>query len=297
MTALSIASMIGLSLTLSSGQAVAKPSNDDGRACTAAYESAQERERSGHLIEAKESFLTCAKETCGTFLEQECTARYARLNADIPSVVPMVTDDAGAPRVDVAVTMDGEPLISRLDGRAVPVNPGMHEFVFSAGGKVFSRQKLLIGQGQRNRAISTSLRSAEKRAQERMVDAPAASPEADAPADRPRGGGVPALSYVLGGTGLAGIGAFALLTYWGRKDNDMLAQCSPNCPQSSVDHIHRLYVSADVSLGVGIAALGAAYWVFAASRSKSEEKPADEAYLFTVQPTSSGAFAAVSGSF
>jgi hypothetical protein len=258
MTALSIASMIGLSLTLSSGQAVAKPSNDDGRACTAAYESAQERERSGHLIEAKESFLTCAKETCGTFLEQECTARYARLNADIPSVVPMVTDDAGAPRVDVAVTMDGEPLISRLDGRAVPVNPGMHEFVFSAGGKVFSRQKLLIGQGQRNRAISTSLRSAEKRAQERMVDA---------------------------------------LTYWGRKDNDMLAQCSPNCPQSSVDHIHRLYVSADVSLGVGIAALGAAYWVFAASRSKSEEKPADEAYLFTVQPTSSGAFAAVSGSF
>jgi hypothetical protein len=76
--------------------------------------------------------LTCAKATCGGLLKQQCTNLYMQLESDIPSVVPLVTDDAGAPRVDVQVTMDGEVLTSRLDGRSLRVDPGLHEFSFSA---------------------------------------------------------------------------------------------------------------------------------------------------------------------
>src|SRR5256885_1377897 len=67
-------------------------------------------------------------------MRQECIRRFAQLGNDIPSVIPVVTDAAGSPRVDVQVTMDGELLTSRLDGRSLPVDPGVHEFTFSADG-------------------------------------------------------------------------------------------------------------------------------------------------------------------
>src|SRR5262249_15802740 len=78
----------------------------------------------------------------------------------IPSVVPVVTDETGAPRVDVQVRIDGELVATQLDGRALPVDPGMHEFSFTMDGNVIARQKLMILQGQRNRQIAATLRSA-----------------------------------------------------------------------------------------------------------------------------------------
>jgi len=49
--------------------------------------------------------------------------------------------------------------------------------------------------------------------------------------------------------GLASLGAGGLLFYWGRKDNSLLTGCSPNCPQSSVDHVRKIYLASDRSAG------------------------------------------------
>ena len=108
-----------------------------------------------------------------------------------------------------------------------------------------------------------------------------------------------ALSYALAGTGVAGLAGFGLLTYWGRKDNDLLGGCTPNCAQSSEDHIKRLYLMADVSLGLGVAALVGAYWALAHARGESvkEESATEAAYMFGVQPTAAGAVGTVSGTF
>jgi hypothetical protein len=284
-------------------------------ACMIAYKNAQEREQSAHLAEARELFQTCAKPTCGTFLRQECSTRHAQIGAEMPSIVPMVTDESGEPRVDVQVKMDGELLTAHLDGRALPVDPGIHEFSFATDRGVFSTQKVLIAQGQRNRAISASLQKAGGHARKKVpaMVASASDPAADAPAavvstpkaegeetataDQQGGFHAPVLSYVLGGAGLASLGVGALLIQWGRKDNSMLSQCTPFCPQSSTDHIRNLYLAADISIGVGIAALGASYLVYAITHSAKEEKATQEAYLFDVQPTRSGAVATVSGSF
>jgi hypothetical protein len=120
---------------------------------------------------------------------------------------------------------------------------------------------------------------------------------ADVPPESQSTSGMSALTYSLGGVGLIGLGGFGLLTEWGRRDNRMLAQCSPSCPQATVDHIRRLYIAADISLGVGIAAIGAACWVYVSSRSTKEERSSRESVVFDLQPTKSGALLALSGSF
>ena len=42
--------------------------------------------------------------------------------------------------------------------------------------------------------------------------------------------------------------------------------CAPFCAQTEVDSMHRDYVVADVSLGIGLAALGVSVWIIHAFR-------------------------------
>ena len=104
------------------------------------------------------------------------------------------------------------------------------------------------------------------------------------------------MPYVLGAVGLVGLGGAGLLTYWGRRDNDLLAGCRPNCPKESLDHIRTLYIASDVSLGVGAAALTTGLVWFLVS-GPSKEEPRAPAYRFDVQPIASGSFATFTGSF
>jgi hypothetical protein len=287
---------------------------EDDRACSAAYARAQERERGAHLLEARELLQTCAKASCGKVLYEACTAMFTQIEADIPSIVPVVTDGAGAPRVDVQVSIDGEPLAARIDGRAFRVDPGMHEFAFSMRDAVFATRKVLVVQGKHNRAISVAAdASGRPVADKNAVVASAASEATHEPAAAPPEGtklaagnvvaeqqprrGSLALTYTLASVGAVGIAGFGLMTEWGRRDNALLAQCSPFCPQASVTHVRRMYVAADVSLGVGIAAVVGAFWAYASSRSADEEHPGAQALQLDVRPTSSGAVAGVSGSF
>ncbi len=127
--------------------------------------------------------------------------------------------------------------------------------------------------------------------------AAAGAPQASSPEERSKKiGGRSAAAYWLGGAGLVGLGAYGMLVYWARTDNMSLASCSPNCPPESVDHIRHLYLAADVSFGVGVAALGTAAWLLVTSTPK-KQVPAHSACTIDVRPTRSGAFAAVSGTF
>jgi hypothetical protein len=254
------------------------------RACTAAYDSAQERQQSGHLREGRELLLACAKPACGA-LQKKCASDAGQLASDIALVAPVVTDDSGMALLDVQVSVDGESLTTRLDGRPLPVDPGVHQFSFRArvgpwpGREVSTTQTITIEQGQRG-AIAISLPPLD-----RSSDPPGpAAPEREAPPAVRHGGGPSAFAYLLGGVGLLGIGAGGLLTYWGKTDNDALGACAPNCQPSSVEHIRRLYLAADVSFAAGGAALGIASLLFATSH-------------FDVQPAHSGAFATFRGAF
>jgi hypothetical protein len=343
----------------------------DQRACAVVLTRAQEQERTGSLLEARDLFLSCARAPCTDFLRRQCAGRYAKLQADTPTIVFVVTDASGAPRNDVQVRIDGTLLEGPMDGHPVEVDPGFHGFSFIADGHVFATQKIMIVQGQRNRFVTEVMRAAGDRApiadaQPSLSEAPvpplrapistttpvrtARRPVAtgrrpaatraqndvdpveteadtakigtapgtapgtatgttginagdDRPAPAPGPQGVyRVMPWVLGGVALGGAGAGALLTVWGRRDNDQLASCAPTCSADTLRHIRRLYTGADVAFGVGLAALGAAYWFYAVGQANPtvpEAAGSDTALRLDVNPapTGSGGVASVSGRF
>ncbi|MGO9714636.1 MAG: hypothetical protein ACLQBL_37675 [Polyangiaceae bacterium] len=123
------------------------------RACATAYDDGQGRVRAGHLREAKDLFLRCAKTACGGF-QRRCAAAADQTSADLARVAIVVTDAMDAPLVDVLVKMDGETLATHLDGRALAIDPGVHEFTFGARvGEpvryVWTTRKIMVAEGQR----------------------------------------------------------------------------------------------------------------------------------------------------
>jgi len=297
---------IVLSWTIRGGSEPAGPS--EHQACLNAYKSAQELGHSGHFRQARELVDTCVREACGYILFRKCASLSSQMTSETPSVVPVVTDEAGKPRIDVRVTMDGEVLTSRLDGRAVPIDPGLHEFSFSVENRATVTRKIMIGQGERNRAISISLGPSVKLAKTAELPSkkslePTEGPNPTAPAttepSRPGSGAAsPVLAsgatemaadsperwkrstnpYWMGGVGVAGIGGFALLTLLGSDDNAKIA--------------------ADLSLGIGIVGIGAAVTSWFLLHSPQPKKGAPHfAYSFDVKPTPTGSLATVSGSF
>jgi hypothetical protein len=335
---------LGVALVLSAKPgASAEPNKAKIKACGITFRTAVQLEQSGHLRQAKDTLLACMKATCGG-VKLRCTALFSQLESDTPSVVPLVVDEGGDPRTDVQVTMDNELLTSRLDGRALPVDPGLHEFSFSADGSVLASQKVMIVQGQRNRPINVALRGSDKHGKRGVLTAgaPAAGVDAKASLEKPpidreslekpdrdsapeksasvekasadktspepsssdtppletkSKGGAGAAPYVIGVVGLAGLGAYGAFTYWGRKDNELLGNCSPNCSPQSVDHIRKLYLGADIAGGIGAAALATSLIWFIASPSSKERPPSQASYRFDVQPSPAGGYASVSGSF
>ncbi len=320
-------SVLALAAPPALGQ-VAHPRDEE--ACQTALKDAKAREQEGALQAARVLFRSCAQNPCSTFVRQQCANRSTKLELDTPTVVLLVTDSAGGTRSDVQVRVDGEPFASQIDGRALPIDPGMHDFSFVVDGHVFATQKILIVQGQRNRFITANIGKTGRGAvaadesagptEEQAAKLPATRPARAraAAADKKQAAeadesttaeSTPAeeagpqkhrriLPWVLTGVGVAGLGAGTVLTLWGRSDNKDLSKCSPTCPDATLSHIRHVYQGADIAIGVGVAALAAAYWSYAFSAGSSgESKSSETALRLDVAPTTSGGFASVSGRF
>jgi hypothetical protein len=282
-------------------------------ACVGAWRSAEEMVKAGHMREAKVSMLKCAQASCSALLRKECTRRVAEIESDIPSIVPIVTDASGDTLTDVSVSMDDESLATRIDGRALLVDPGAHEFTFKTSEGVLASYKTVIAQGQRNRTIEIALRPRGQGPLVRTRVPGGSPPMATSGERRNQGSEVDMVSagdagtsryfttgtYALAGLGALGIAGYALTTYWGNRDNQLLNSCRPDCKQSSVDHIRQLYLAGKVSLGLGIAALAGATYLYVTSNSKPSAEMALNLprYRLDVVPAASGGFAAFSGSF
>jgi hypothetical protein len=280
------------------------------RDCSAVYDAGLEQEQAGHLREAQSIYQNCAIDSCSDPVRHTCEAKALRLELDAPSVVPLAKDANGEPLVDAVVTLDGAELTSHLDGRALSVDPGLHEFVWSAGGTTIGSLRVVIAQGERNRELMMAVVPATTRepiapqpsaAEPAAPVAPRVAPKAALPAPRAATAATPERSisltpYVLGGTALLGAGAYALLSSWARGDNAALGRCSPNCSQDSVSHVRALYIAADISLGVAAAAAIGSIASFTLFGASSEHEPAPRrSFALSVQPERTGALATVRG--
>jgi hypothetical protein len=273
---------------------------DDKAACVSAYEDAQTLRSKGQLRGAHEKLLVCAAQTCPKVVLDQCAGWLDEVEKAMPTVNFAVTDENGKDLADVAVSFDGAPLKSSLDGKAIAVDPGKHNFRFDAPGRKPIELMVVVREGEKARVIDATWKGV----------APLETPKAG-PHEGGAGGGAepsggrklsPAF-WVLGGAGVVGLGLFATFGGLGlsQKSKDAGAGgCAPRCSDSEVSSIKTKFVVADVSLAVGLASLAGAgvFGIVALTSKPSAAPPAKASSLtFTAAPTLGGGYVGLSGRF
>lgn len=128
----------------------------DVQACLASSEKGQRARASGKLREARESFLVCGSEGCPAIVRRDCAQWTSELTTALPTVVFGAKDKAGHDLFDVSVSVDGESLVTKLDGKAVFVDPGRHTFVFETAGASPVTETLLVKEGEKSRVVNVT---------------------------------------------------------------------------------------------------------------------------------------------
>jgi hypothetical protein len=207
-------------------------------ACAKAYEMSQRWRQDGKLQQAREQALACAQPACPAVLIGDCTNWLAELDAALASVILEVRDARGQLVTNASVSVDGVPLASALDGRALPLDPGTRAFtVMLPNGKKLQRS-LVISEGQKAQLVRFEI------------------PAEPAPAPaRPARRGPSALLYGAAAFGVMGGVGFAYFGLQGRADEQNLRDgCAPRCSDADLAPLERTYLAADVSLGIGVVA-------------------------------------------
>lgn len=234
--------------------------DDDKVRCARAYEQAQRTRKAGKLRESEAQLSICVASSCPAVLRDECVTWLAEVDATLPTVVFSVKTKRGVDLLDVTVLVDGEPLLTRLDGKAHAVDPGSHVFRFEHEGSAPIERRVLIREGEKLRPIDVSIA-----ANEGEPSAPdSKDDDAKTHVDRP----VPASVYLFGAIAVLGFGGFAYFGISGLSKKSELDGCKPACDPSDVDSAKRTFRTGDVFLGVGAVSLGLAS-VFYFTRSSS----------------------------
>jgi hypothetical protein len=226
--------------------------------------------RTESKLRAARSELTSCMEAseCNADARRRCAADLQTLANEMPSVVVHAHDGRGNDLVDVSVTLDGDPFVSKLDGLAMPLDPGEHTFVFTRAGQEPVTRTEQIEPKDKFKLVTVEIPDAELLRQRALAEAPPG--RTHAPPDRLIAG------ISLAGVGVVGLAAFAGLGADARsEEREMRASnCKPDCSKGRVDSVSTRYTLSNISLGVGIASLGAAAWVlFTGSASTPAADP------------------------
>ena len=287
----------------------------DKQTCAVAYENAQQLRNKLKLRRAREQLLICGHSSCPGVVTKDCNAWLEEVELDLTSVIFRVRDSRGQELADVRVSMDGEHLRDRLDATSVFVDPGLHVFRFESKGSATIDVRQMLRKGDRDRIIELTLRPSqdEPRWQEpefekgdaglaagRTSDARADDRNAETkppveiqmlmPGARSSAPGVG--TYVAAGIGVLALSSAAYFGLKARGDtSDLLRTCAPNCTTSEADSVRKEFVAANISLGIGVVALGVAgvLWLLQGS---SSARPASS-LRFDVVPAPQGHGAAL----
>jgi hypothetical protein len=127
----------------------------DVRACIEASEKGQKARKEGRLREAREHFVICQADACPAIVRHDCAQWTSEVAQVLPTIVLGAKDGKGRDLFDVTVSMDGEPLVKKLDGKAVTVDPGKHTFKFESGALV-AEKTALVKEGERARLVDVT---------------------------------------------------------------------------------------------------------------------------------------------
>lgn len=195
---------------------------DDKQACVNAHEKAQQQRNAGKLVEARQELLICGGIECPELIKQDCTQWTTEVMQTLPTVIPAAKDPAGKDLVDVKLSVDGKVVVELLDGKPVPLDPGIHQFHFESRGKTPVDQQVVVRQAEKNRIVSVTLETATA----------VASPKESSSR------GLPVVGLVLGGVGVVTGGIALGLGLSADGDaRDLRNSCAPSCSDGSVDDV------------------------------------------------------------
>ena len=138
----------GLALSVTANARATDPSISD---CLTANEASIKLREEHKLRDARAQLLICSATACPADIRNVCMQRVGKVNDAIPTVVFEVRDASDNELTSVNVTMDGLPLVSRLEGTAISLDPGEHVFGFEATGQPPVEKHLVIHEGEKDR--------------------------------------------------------------------------------------------------------------------------------------------------
>jgi hypothetical protein len=266
---------------------------DERKQCAAAAEQAQQLRDEGKYRQAREQMLVCARDVCPGPIRSDCGNWLTELDRDAPTVVFGARDSRGADVLDVKVSMDGSPIVDKLDGKPVLVDAGEHTFTFETNNGVVKEERVLVRAAEKARPIIVTFD---------VINTPSGGgvgsipPEQGGARESREGSLVP--SIVLGGVGVLGLGSFAIFGISGKSDVDDLQKCKPNCAESDVDSARTKLIIADISLGAGVVALaGAAFFYFTRPKVSTNVQTGTSSFRFGASPIVGGSVAGIAGTF
>lgn len=248
--------------------------------CAAAYDDAQVVMRQGRLLEAKRELIFCSSSECPEVMHGDCQHWLSEVEASIPTVVFRMESASGPAPDSSKVSIDGAEPVT-LEGRALSVDPGKHDLVFSAPGFRDTTKVLEFAEGEKLRHEVVVLEPLLPNAQQKLgrqeeparkTDQPLMPESAPPVAPEPKGSNL-AIPIVLAAT--AAVAGGVGTTYFGlkaRSEDHDLDNCTPNCSRERVDRIKREYMLANASIGLAAAGL-AATSVLLFLELRSEKQP------------------------
>ena len=266
----------GMVLLSTTRAPAADPTTSD---CMKAADASLDLRAARKLRDARAQLLVCSSASCPGDVRTECMRRVELVNASIPTIVFEAKDAAGNDVTGVKITMDGQPLTDRLEGTAMSLDPGEHEFVFEAPSGLNVRKVLVLHESEKDRRETIVFESAPATATPPApVSAPAASgsasPEQRAALGGPAqsfGGPPPdeagssdgrrrTLAFALGGAGVAGVvvgSVFGVMAIGKTNDEKRCINTPGSCSMSTTQSAHDGAVTSATLSTVGFVAGGA----------------------------------------
>jgi hypothetical protein len=254
------AALVGLCLLVPAG------ARGDGgptaAACAEAYTNAQTLRNARKLVEARDAMRICAASTCKDFIVKDCVQWLDAVAESLPSVVPVATDAQGNALPNVKVSMDGKPLLDKIDGRSLDVDPGQHTFAFEAADGTKAEKSVLVTEGEHSKRITVTLGPAAVPAGSTPIPPPTASsgtpttpPATTAPTSGPP---LKLIGLVTGGVGIAGLAVGSVFGFLALdKKNSAGCSSASVCPSPTAEQTLRDAGSAATIATVGFVAGGA----------------------------------------
>ena len=206
----------------------------------------------------------------------------------IPTLDVSIQGDLGSR--SSALSIDGRPSVEGREFSHIQLDPGKHQLVATSGGSK-REQSISLTEGD-TQHIEIVLES--KRTDTVPLEAtqtPAATPAEDSP---------PWALYTLAGLGVAGLGAGLGFVAEAKHVKSSLEQsCAPDCTTQQANRVGHWTTAANVSFGVGSAAIVAAVVVFVVQSSHSDApgETDSRSLAFDVLPSPQGATFQAGGRF